>query len=225
MKFPKLNIDVTLYQNEVKTLLNDDSCSIFIDTNIISQLYRLNDNARRDFYRWVESCGDRFHIPAWVIHEYSDKVCSGNIKDYLPELSKIKTYTKEFDNIADFVKGYIGESLLRGSTYQGKTDTLKNDIDKIASTLEKISRAITNNLPEHQNTVHEEIIKQLESKVLSSDVFSIVSNAEDIFSQRSHNRVPPGYKDSAKEENCAGDYIIWTEILQFCKNNAVKKLF
>ena len=223
MKFPKRNIDVTLYQNEVKTLLNDVGCSIFIDTNILSQLYRLNDKARQDFYNWVESCGDRFHIPTWVIHEYSNKIYSENIKDYLSELSKIKTYTKEFGNIADFVKGYIGESLLRGSAYQGKTEDLKKDIDNIASTLEKISRAITNNLTEHQNTVHEEIVKQLESKVLPSDIFSIVSNAENIFSQRSHNRIPPGYKDSAKEENNAGDYIIWTEILQFCKKNKVGK--
>jgi hypothetical protein len=69
MKFPKRNIDVTLYQNEVKTLLNDVGCSIFIDTNILSQLYRLDDKARQDFYNWVESCGDRFHIPTWVIHE------------------------------------------------------------------------------------------------------------------------------------------------------------
>ena len=223
MKFPKRNIDVSEYQNEVKALLGDTDCAIFIDTNILSQLYRLNDKARQDFYKWVESCGDRFHIPTWVIHEYSDKIYNGNIKDYLSELSKIKTYTKEFGNITDFVKGYVGESLLRGSAYQDKTEELKKDIDDIASTLERISKAITNNLTEHQNTVHEEIVKKLESKVLSSDIFSAVSNAGNIFSQRSHNRIPPGYKDSTKEENSAGDYIIWTEILQFCKNNGVTK--
>ncbi len=224
MKFPKQNIDVTLYHNEVKALLNDANCAIFIDTNILSQLYRLNDKARNDFYNWVSSCGDRFHIPAWVIHEYSDKIFSGKTKDYLSELSKIKTYTKEFSNIADFVKGYIGEALLRGSAYQDKTEELKNDIDNIASTLEKISKAINNdNLTTHQNTVHEEIVSQLESKVLTSNIFSTITNVENIFTQRSNNRIPPGYKDSAKEENGAGDYIIWTEILQFCKEQGVKK--
>lgn len=223
MKFPKQNIDISEYYSEIKALLGDNDCAIFIDTNILSQLYRLNDKARQDFYKWVESCGDRFHIPTWVIHEYSDKIYNGNIKDYLSELSKIKTYTKEFGNIADFVKGYIGESLLRGSAYQDKTEDLKKDIDDIASTLERISKAITSNLTKHQNTVHEEIVKQLESKVLSSDIFSAVNNAGNIFSQRSHNRIPPGYKDSTKEENSAGDYIIWTEILQFCKTNAITK--
>ncbi len=93
MKFPKRNIDVSEYQNEVKAVLGDNECAIFIDTNILSQLYRLNDLARQDFYTWVESCGARFHIPAWVIHEYSDKIYKGNIKDYLSELSKINSYT------------------------------------------------------------------------------------------------------------------------------------
>lgn len=223
MKFPKRNIDVSEYQNEVKAVLGDNECAIFIDTNILSQLYRLNDLARQDFYTWVESCGARFHIPAWVIHEYSDKIYKGNIKDYLSELSKINSYTNDFSNIADFVKGYIGESLLKGSSYQDKIDDLKSDIDNIAGTLERISKAITKNLNQHQNIVHEEIVKHLEGKVLSSDFFSTVSNAGNIFSQRSHHRIPPGYKDSTKEENSSGDYIIWMEILQFCKANAIKK--
>ena len=223
MKFPKKNLDITLYQEEVKTIINDENCAIFIDTNILSQLYRLNDKARQDFYNWISSCEKRFHIPAWVIHEYSDKVFNSKTSDYLSELSKIKQYNSEFGNIADFVKGYIGESLLKGSAYQDQTENLKNDIDYIAKTLEKVSKAINNNLEKHQNIVHDEIIKQLENKVLSSDIFSIVSNAENIFSQRSHNRIPPGYKDSAKEENSMGDYIIWTEILQFCKKKEIKK--
>lgn len=223
MKFPKRNIDVSEYQNEVKAVLGDNECAIFIDTNILSQLYRLNDLARQDFYTWVESCGARFHIPAWVIHEYSDKIYKGNIKDYLSELSKINSYTNDFSNIADFVKGYIGESLLKGSSYQDKIDDLKSDIDNIAGTLERISKAITKNLNQHQNIVHEEIVKHLEGKVLSSDFFSTVSNAGNIFSQRSHHRIPPGYKDITKEENNSGDYIIWMEILQFCKANAIKK--
>ena len=70
-EIPKRNIDVSEYQSEVKALLGDTDCTIFIDTNILSQLYRLNDKARQVFYKWVESCGDRFHIPTWVIHEYS----------------------------------------------------------------------------------------------------------------------------------------------------------
>lgn len=223
MKFPKRKIDISEYQSEVKTLLNDNKCAIFIDTNIISQLYRLNDAARQDFYNWVKSCGERFHIPVWVIHEYSDKIYNNKTKDYLSELSKIKQYSNDFSNISDFVKGYIGESLLVGSVYQGKVQDLKNEIDVIEDSLKKISTAISKNIATHQSTVHDEIIKQLEERILNSDIYSIVHNAESIYSQRSNNRIPPGYKDNTKEDNRIGDYIIWKEILLYCRENSINK--
>ena len=81
-------------------------------------------------------------------------------KKYPVDHLNFKYWERMRDN---FVKGYVGESLLRGSAYQDKTEELKKDIDDIASTLERISKAITNNLTEHQNTVHEEIVKKLES--------------------------------------------------------------
>lgn len=45
MKFPKQELDIDTYLQKIETLLKDDSCHIFIDTNIISQLYRLNEDA------------------------------------------------------------------------------------------------------------------------------------------------------------------------------------
>ena len=223
MKFPKRNIDISEYQSEIKALLGDNDCAIFIDTNIISQLYRLNDAARQDFYNWVKRCGDRFHIPVWVIHEYSNKIYHNKTTDYLSELSKIKQYSNDFSNISDFVKGYVGESLLVGSIYQGKVQDLKDEIDAIEDSLKKISTAISKNIAKHQSTVHEEIVKQLEGRILDTDIFSIVGSADNIFCQRSSNRIPPGYKDNTKEENRVGDFIIWMEILHYCKKNNVKK--
>ena len=111
-----------------------------------------------------------------------------------------------------------------GSIYQGKVQDLKDEIDAIEDSLKKISTAISKNIAKHQSTVHEEIVKQLEGRILDTDIFSIVGNADYIFCQRSNNRIPPGYKDNAKEENRVGDYIIWTEILHYCKKNNVKKV-
>jgi len=223
MKFPKRNFDITLYYERISSLLNDKDCAVFIDTNIIAQLYRLNDKARQDFYNWVDSCGDRFHVPAWVVHEYSDKVCQNKTKEYQPELLKIKTYTKEFNNICEFVKGYIGESMLNATIYEGKVEELKNDIDKIAESLKKIDTAINLNIEKHQDAVHKEIVTKFGSKILTSDIYGIISEVGSLFSLRSQNRIPPGYKDSTKEENSIGDYIIWNEILHFCEKNGVKK--
>lgn len=73
----------------------------------------------------------------WVIHEYSNKIYHNKTTDYLSELSKIKQYSNDFSNISDFVKGYVGESLLVGSIYQGKVQDLKDEIDAIEDSLKK----------------------------------------------------------------------------------------
>ena len=214
MRFPVTKIDISTYTAKIESMLNDEDCAIFIDTNVLSQLYRLNDNARQDFYAWVRKCGDRFHVPVWVIHEYSDKVYSKQTKEYLTELSNVKTYTKEIESLSYFVKGYVGASLLKGTVYEGKVDSLRKDIDNIVGGLNKISKAINNNnLKEHQSKVHGEITKELEPHVLDTDIYTLLSQLNS-FSLRYENRIPPGYKDGYKDENAIGDLLIWKEILE-----------
>ena len=223
MRFPKTNINVTKYHEQVKSLLNDNECSIFIDTNILSQLYRLNDEARQDFYYWVNSCGNRFHVPVWSIHEYSDKIYTQRTREYLSELDKIKTQAKEFENISDFVKGYVGDSLLKGSYYQNKAQSLQRDVELIKTLLNRISSTINSNLKQQQQNVHKEIENVFSDKILHSDIYSLIPNIENEYQQRYENRIPPGYKDIIKEDNKTGDLIIWREILAYCKENNVKK--
>lgn len=223
MKFPRYSIDVSEYQQRIKSFLNDSECAVFIDTNVISQLYRLNDAARQDFYKWVDQCGARFHVPVWVVHEYSNKMYLKKTKEYLSELDKIKTQAKEFSNISDFIKGYVGDSLLQGSMYQGKTEELKNDVDKIEDLLTKISNTINKNLDEQQHKVHKEIERRLSDKSMSSDIYMLIPNLDEAYRQRYENRIPPGYKDATKEDNRMGDLVIWKEILEYCKKNHIKK--
>ena len=48
MRFPKQEIDIDAYIKLLSNLLSNEECEIFIDTNIISQLYRLNEMCIRD---------------------------------------------------------------------------------------------------------------------------------------------------------------------------------
>lgn len=223
MKFPRYSIDVSEYQQRVKSFLNDSECAVFIDTNVISQLYRLNDAARQDFYKWMDQCSERFHVPVWVIHEYSNKMYSKKTKEYLSELDKIKAQAKEFANISDFIKGYVGDSLLQGSMYQGKADELKKDVDMIKDLLAKISTTINQNLDKQQQKVYEEIEQRLSDKSISSDIYTLIPNIDEAYRQRYENQIPPGYKDTTKEDNRMGDLVIWKEILEYCKKNHTKK--
>lgn len=223
MKFPLSTIDIPQYYEKVKKLLLDDDCAIFIDTNIISQLYRLNDSARNDFFTWVESCGNRFHIPVWVIHEYSKKVPE-RLSEYLLELSDVKKIERDFSRISDFLKGYVGDSFLKGSVYNDNVDGLKEDVDKVNVALKKITSTInSNNISCHKEKVYNEIEKNLGNKIMDSNIYKILKDAEAEYQVRYENRVPPGFEDEDKKNNKIGDLIIWKEILEFCKSNEIKK--
>jgi len=219
MRFPKQELDIDAYFEKIKHLLIDPHCHIFIDTNIISQLYRLNENARKDFYNWVDTCSSRFHIPNWSVHEYSNRVTTQNTKDYLSELTKAKTSSKELKNIGKFLKAYVGDSLLTGSNYAGKMQELFDDMENVSSKFEKISTAINLGLKQHQLNVHKEVLDKLETYILDSNIYSTLENLAFEADLRFDGKVPPGFKDSDKETNRIGDLVIWKEILEYCKGN------
>lgn len=224
LRLPNQELNINQYLQSVEGALDDQNCAIFIDTNVLSQLYKLNDSARSDFYDWVDHCGDRFHVPVWVIHEYSHRVYENKTSTYLTELNSISTINRDFKNIRNFLKGYIGDAFLVGSQYQDNKAEFVKDVDIISKTLEKVSRAISSNrVEEHKRKVQEEIRNKIESKVLDSDIFKLLYDAEDESNARYANRVPPGFRDGHKEENCIGDLIIWKEILSFCMNNRITK--
>lgn len=223
MKFPKNQLDINEYLECVKALLCAEECEVFIDTNIISQLYRLNDEARQDFYRWVDSYENRFHIPVWSIHEYSNRVYADKTKDYLEELTKVKTCTKELSNITEFVKGYVGDSLLQGTVYQDNKEFLFSELEQVNTLLNKIATAIKSNLTSHQSKVKREIADKLQPFALDSNIYEIIREGRFEPDLRFEGKVPPGFKDSDKSENRIGDLIIWKEILIYCKRSGVKK--
>ena len=114
MRFPKAELDLDEYRQIIGNLLADEDCHLFIDTNIISQLYKLNDKAREDFFNWVSSVSSRFHIPSWVVHEYQKRYVSQKTKEYLTELEN-GDVVKRLKNLSVFAKGYVSDSLLDGS--------------------------------------------------------------------------------------------------------------
>lgn len=222
MRFPKQELNIDEYLRKISSMLADSTCHIFIDTNIISQLYRLNESARNDFYKWINICKDRFHIPNWSVQEYSQRVTNQTTKEYLSELSKAKTLSKELNNISKFIKAYVGASLLVGTMYEDKKDDLFQDMETITKSFEKIANAINKNLKKHQMDVHKEIIEKLECFTLDTDIYKIIDNLCFGYELRLGNCIPPGFKDARESFNNVGDLIIWKEILSFCENKKPK---
>lgn len=222
MRFPKLELDVDKYMHDISDLLVSEECHLFIDTNIISQLYKLNDDARSDFYAWVSTVSNRFHIPNWAVHEYQKRYVGQRTKEYLTELEN-GDVVKRLKSLSYFVKGFISDSLLVGSLYQGKKAELFEELDEVADKFDKIHNAITKRLAEHQLNVHAGILSNLQSYTLSSDLYAVVKSISRDGNLRFEHLLPPGFEDAGKDSNQFGDLIIWRELLSYCKDNGVTK--
>ncbi len=224
MRFPILELNITEYISKIKQLLEDSECHIFIDTNILSQLFKLNEAARQEFYNWVDCCGDRFHIPNWTVMEYSKCVYGNRLVDYLSELSEAQRLVKQLEMLQKFFCGYVDENELVGTTYQDNKDGLLDDMKDINEKYVKLSKAVVNKKSEHIKKVQKEIEDRFKDKVADSDIYKIIGDLYFDYQLRLDEKVPPGFEDKDKKTNTMGDLIIWNEILQYCKDNNVKKV-
>lgn len=225
MKFPETNINERLYESQLSELINDTECVVFLDTNILSFLYKINKSARREFYNWIKliSSQNRLFVPKWVAHEYSKRVINNADMDYLGEVKQLSDISQKLSSNLKYISMFIDSSIVQGTSYNSPKEyvTELRDTDKTLKRLATVLKT-TNTI----KTLREEIKDIFEDRILNSNIYSIVSDIENRAANRYRHNLPPGFRDENKEKNPCGDLIIWEEILQYCnKNNILKAIF
>lgn len=224
MKFPLAEINVNDYNDEIFKLIQDDECTIFIDTNIIALMYGIHDSARTEFLDWIKTyiVKDRVKIPNWVINEYSNRFIRDQIQDYLSPLTKIKTIKKEFTHESAFLKMYIDDSSLTKSKYANIIE-FQDDLKIIEEKLAKIEFTTSSKGHDYKIKVHKEIEKTFEKCIIDTKLENVLSKVNELGLIRYNHKLPPGFHDDKKDLNAYGDLILWYEILDFCKFTDIKK--
>ena len=224
MKFPQATIDRTEYLKKITTLLEDEECQIFIDTNIFGLFFRIYSSARKEFFDWIIPLIEkkRVNTPLWAINEYSNRFIRNQIDDYFSPLKKVNTTQKEFKEISSFLKMNIDTKSLAGTTYTTVEEYL-TDLKDIENKLKKIAATAKSKDETYKNSVHSEIQNVFEKTIIQSDLTSILKVISDSGQVRYNHKLPPGFEDDKKEINLFGDLIIWLEILEFCKSSNTKK--
>lgn len=224
MKFPLANIDKTEYLKKVSSLIEDEECQIFIDTNIFGLFFRIYSSARKEFFDWITPIIDkkRVNTPLWAVNEYSNRFIRNQIDDYFSPLKKVNTTQKEFKEISSFLKMNIETKSLTGTNYK-TVDEYLNDLKDIDDKLKKISVTAKSKDETYKNSVHSEIQNVFEKTIIQSDLTCILNTVSTNGPVRYNHKLPPGFEDDKKELNLFGDLIIWLEILEFCKKANTKK--
>ncbi len=224
MKFPLSTIDKTNYLLNISSLLEEDDCEIFIDTNIFGLFYKIYSSARKELFDWIQPLiiKGRIRTPLWAINEYSNRFIRNQLDDYFTPLKKLNTTKKEFREISSFLKMTIDENSLLGTAYNTVADYI-TDLTDVEQKLRKISAAAKLKDQNYKNSVHLEIKNVFEQTVIQSDLKQIFDLVSSNGHTRYHHKFPPGFEDEKKDLNLFGDLIIWNEILESFKKTKKKK--
>ena len=193
---------------------------VFLDTNILLWLYRINEDARREIFSLFNKLKEvnRLFIPVWVVQEYNNHLTQLKPDVFFPFKRPAKELKSRLSEIEKYSKLIIDNTSLQGSSYETRDDFLAQ-FEKASSVIEKSLQALSKAGNMNIQHIKAEIDTLMRGIILDSDVLLHLKSAHHYGDARSHNRIPPGYMDQEKESNSHGDYILWKEVIHKCKEH------
>ena len=184
---------------------------IVFDTNALLNLYRYHPATRRALLSILEQLKDLLWIPHHAMQEFwsrRESVIEDQASELLETLAGISKRQADLEQLVRTWANRIGLSATRTA---GLIKTLKAPISALTEQIQDIGA----DYPAEStlDTGDDPVIQHLES-ILTSAVGPPFA-ADDLRAarldayQRIDDRVPPGYRDSRKNENSIGDYLIW----------------
>ena len=204
------------FLTELADLAKAPTTLIFIDTNILSYLFKLHAAARQEFFDWaaVAISENRFYLPAWCAGEYLARVRENQLSSYTPK-GKGDQQAKALEAMLDTASLFVDDAVLRSTSFTGSRAEYLAGFRAAINELSTFTQAF-----KHQfdpDKIHAEIETFLGPVVLDSPIAQICDRAAKEGPSRIEHRLPPGFRDEAKPENRLGDLIIWLEILGYSK--------
>ncbi len=200
-------LEIALIAKSPKTL-------IFLDTNILSYLYKLHGAAREEFFDWCKSAiqQNRLFVPAWAASEYLSKVAAKSLDTYTPNKREVDQVHKLLDGLYDTASLFVDDARLRGIGYSGNRSNFISEFQETKKKLETLTNVFSKGF--ESGVVHQQIVDYLSPVILDSNLALLCVRATNEGPGRFAHRIPPGFRDEKKTENQFGDLIIWYEILE-----------
>lgn len=209
-------VDRTLEEHlrEIAALANDPQTLIFLDTNILTYLYKLHEAARLEFFQWSDALAraNRLVIPAWAASEYLARVTSKTLDSYTPKSKEANQAAKLLNGLLETASLFVDDTSLRRIEFPRDRAAFIAEFRGAIDALAPFTRVFSQNFD--FGVIHQQIETHLSSVILDSDLAALCSQANREGPGRFEHRIPPGFRDEDKSENRFGDLIIWLEILE-----------
>lgn len=210
-----------LDQGEIATTVKTGT--IVLDTNVFLGLYRLNESGRQAVLKVLNAASDRLWMPYQVALEFQRnrlKVVSDESKRY-QELRS--TAEKQFEAISKSISQFRDDEITMelGNAAKKALRKLNRKIDKLES-----AHAISLTTARKNDPVRAAIDKLFpKENIGTKPTVEQLAELKKTAKERGLNAVPPGFKDFEKKDDPSGDYIVWSEMLDYKSTSARPLLF
>lgn len=185
---------------------------ITLDTNILMTLYRQSPSGCRQLLDLLDKIQQRLWVADHVIWEfmknrpneiYGQSNNGADLIAYLREVQvEFKSKMNEFTN----------RVVIDPGQRQIYRDNMSEKFSELFVSIDNIEAAPDRSLGDDE--ILSELDELLDGRVGDEASAEEMEEWAADFEHRKANKIPPGYKDAKKEENAAGDLIIWRQILK-----------
>ena len=198
-----------------------DDCLVVVDTNILLAPYSTGSKGISELRKVYTKLAreNRLLVPAHVAREFaknrSDKI--RNIHQRLQRRKSEKPSLVKSQGDDPVVRELEGYHALEEST-----EAVREAWDEYSQTLDALRDQV-------RDWNWNDPVTELYSKIFDSSV--IIELDEDLgdvreeYRRRLRHKIPPGYKDSGKDENKEGDLILWLTLLQVAASKDLDAVF
>lgn len=191
-----------------------ENCLFVLDANVLLNIYRFTPSTSEDFIRVLEKISDRLWVPYQAALEYQM-----NRLDVINQ--QVEAYDKIQESLSKNKNKIISDlKLYKKHPYM----QIASIIEKIEGIFSEINEDLTLNKQKHPNLIDDDKLGATITNLLDGRVGPVYppDKLEKIYILGKHrydNKIPPGFKDSKKENNEQyGDLILWCQIVSHAKS-------
>lgn len=205
------------------------NCHFVFDANMLLNVYRYSELARKTFIKIFQELNERIWIPHQVGIEY-----------HFHMLEEIKGQEKKYDELQKIIKTKSTEIEEEYKNFSLRHSNLKMDeklLKKLQDSINDLCKDLEKQKENHPdlNITKNEIMKVFTDKVgdpYSQERIEEIENEGEI---RYSRKQPPGFKDNKKGgiryhddrayQQKYGDLMLWNQLIDYSKNKDVPIIF
>lgn len=196
--------------------------TVALDANVLLDAYRYSPAARDELLRVLGLLRDRLFLPhqaAVEFHRNRISALAGHVEWFGVQLKALDTASKQS---RDAIRAVVNQCQATTSqALREATAALAEAFEQAAAAVRQVADEYDLDVPRALNDDH--ILRELDG-LLGRAVGPALSSAEHAAGvkeakTRAERRIPPGYKDSNKNEPevAAGDYLLWLQLISHAR--------